>query len=244
MATYGYTLQDVRKRAEFKLRDDRSSTMVNNWVNDVVQNITSEVFFDELYHEDYSSLYITGDGTNHLFDLQEDFAEFAWVYNYTRKHTLDEASPRELMEDFPNMLDLNVQSPMGYAKAGRMGSTGTNNVPLFQIKFDSIPTSGERVYYAYFRLHEKLVNDTDVIILPQNLLSTIVDGVLLEADSWNDSDQFAVHRDRFLDKMNQLKRNQNRRPNRRRTMGKSSGMGGRPPRPTFPSNYPDVWGQG
>ncbi len=239
MTVYTLTLASVRTRVEHKLRDNQSSDRVDEWINDVVQAMTAEVFFDELYAEGT----ITGDGLAQEFDLTEDHGAFSWVYSTTRDQPLEEVSPRELMEDFPSSFDGNVQTPMVYCPLGRTGTAGVNNVPLLVVKFDSIVPSAEVVDYGYYSLHADLTSDTDVILLPQNLLATIVDGVLMEADSWSDSDQFAVHRDRFIDKMNQLKRNQNRRPNKRRGIGRSS-RSGRPGRPSFPSGYPDVHGQG
>jgi len=239
VATYTLTLSDVRDRLEHKLRTDQEPDEVDGWINDVVQAMTAEIFFDEMYKEGVS---FTGDGSTQIFDCPEDWAAFSWMYSETSNEPLEEFSPRELVEDAPYVFDSNVQTPRAYAPLGRTGAAGVNTVPLAQVKFDSVIPSADTVSYAYYRLHDELVNDADYILLPQNLLKTIVDGVLMESDSWNDSDQFAIHRDRFIDTMNQLKRNQNRRPNKRRTMGRSSG-GGRPGRPGLPSNYPNFWGQ-
>lgn len=244
MATYTLTLSEVRDRCEYKLRDDRASTQVDNWINDVVQYMTAEIFFMEMYKEDTSSVKFTGDGSKQIFDCPEDFAAFVWVYSDVQDRPLDEVSPREMIEDW-TVFDTNTQTPQAYAPLGRTGAAGANTVPLYQVKFDSIVPTGEDVLYGYYRLHDKLTADGDVILLPQNMLKTIVDGVLMESDSWNDSDQFSMHRDRFLDMMNQLKKNQNRMPNRRRGLGRSPrNMQGRPGRVSFPSNYPDVHGSG
>ncbi len=239
---YTTSFLNIRDRCEFKLRDDRSTTQVDNWINDVIQAMTGEIYFDEMYKEG-SAVKITGDGSAQIFDLPEDFQEFVWVRSDLQDRPLDEASPREIIEDWRATTTIPVQTPQAYAKLGRTGAAGVNLVPLIQVKFDTIPASAEIMYYAYYALHPRLTSDSNPILLPQTLLSTIVDGVLMESDSWNDSDQFAMHRDRFLDKMNQLKRNQNRRPNRRRGMGRSPrGDRGRPARVQFPSNYPDVHG--
>ena len=235
MATYTYTLANVRSRAEFKLRDDRSSTQVDNWINDTIQNMTAEIFFDEMYVEDSASVLVTGDGSAHIFDLPEDFQDFVWMYSDLQKITMKEASPRQMIEDRRSPFDLMTATPEMYTRIGRTGAAGVNGVPLWQVKFDTIIPNGEKVYYGYYAMHQILTADSDYILLPQNLLSTIVDGVLMESDSWNDSDQFAMHRDRFMDKMNQLKRNQNRRPNRRRTMGLSNGQ----PPVAFPPEIPN-----
>lgn len=244
MAVYTYTLADVRTRAEFKLRDNQSSTQVDAWTNDVIQAMTAEVFFDELYREDESTYLITGDGINHIFDLPEDFAAFSWVSSDLQNQPLEETTPRGMIEDWRSNFDRPVTTPQAYTLLGRSGTAGANNVPVFVVKFDSIPATSEIIYFAYYALHPLLALDADPILLPQNLLSTIVDGVLMESDSWNDSDQFALHRDRFMDKMNQLKRNQNRRPNLRRGMGRSPRSGNmRPGRVQFPPDYPDVWGR-
>lgn len=237
MAVYTLTLVNVRDRVEYKLRDDRAPTQVDYWINDVIQMMTAEIWFTSLYVE---GVVITGDGSAQAFDLPEDFAAMSWMYSQVIDQPLDEMTPRELIEE-TDVFDANAQSPRAYAMLGRSGTAGANGIEVFQVKFDSVPASAEEIDYAYYRLHPLLSSDSDPIYLPTQLLSTVVDGVLMEADSWNDSDQFQMHRDRFLDKMNQMKRNQNRLPNKRRTMGVSSrSFRGRPGRPSFPSGYPSV----
>lgn len=234
MAVYTLTLADVRTRVEHKIRDDRSSDRVDDWINDVIQIMTSEVYFDELQSDGTDT--ITGDGVKQIFDLPEDFHAFIWMYDQDNNRLIEEVTPRQLVEEW-SPFDVPVQAPVVYAPLGRTGAAGVNLVPLFQVKFDSVVTSALSLNYAYYKLHPKLENDTDIILLPVTLLNTIVDGVLLESDSWSDSDQFGMHRDRFLDKMNQLKKNQNRKPNLRRVFGPRV-SGAKPAPPIFPPNYP------
>lgn len=237
MAVYTLTLGAIRTRAQYKLRDTKNSARVDDWINDVIQHMTSEIFFDEMYAEG-SSFKFTGDNVKQIFDCPEDFHAFSWLYSDVRKRHIEEVSPRELIEEW-DPFDVETTSPQVYAPLGRTGAAGVNAVAKFQVKFDSIIPTAENIFFGYYRLHAALAVDADVVLLPQTLLSTIVDGVLMEADSWNDSDQFVMHRDRFSERMKQLKRNQNRRPNRRRVMGRGS-TDTRPGRVQFPSNYPDL----
>lgn len=242
MAVYTLTREKIRDRVEHKIRTTKISTRVNEWINDVIQNITSEVFFVELLSggDLGGSDKITGDGSAQTFDLPEDFAAHYGWYSKIINQPLEEITSRQHWEDHI-IFDTPVQTPRAYIPLGRTGAAGSNGVPLFQVRFESIPPSGEDIFYQYYRLHPELDSDTIPVLLPQNMLNVIVDGVLIEADSWNDSDQFGMHANRYEDKIKQLKKNQNRSPNLRRTMGRSSGLRGRPGRVQFPSNYPHGW---
>lgn len=238
MTAYSMTLAGARTRCEYKIGNTgEASDRVDEWINDVIQVITSEVFFKELQTD--GSDVITGDGSAQVFDLPEDFVDFVWVWDTNVNDYVEEVSFRALVED-----ELTVSTPTRrpyvYALMGRTGAAGgSSNVPVVQVKFDSILAAGYEVNYSYYRQHPLLVNDDDVILLPQNLMPVIVDGVLLEADQWSDGDRFAKHRDRYENRLEQLKKNQNRRPNLRRRMGSRGSS--RPRRVMLPWNYPDIW---
>lgn len=232
MAIVILTRVEILSRVRLKLRDNQiESSDIYAWMDDVLQKLTGEVLFDELRSVETT---LTGTGLVDLFDLPVDFHKMSWMRDPVTGQYLDEVHSREMVEEYSSP-STSVSPPCAYAILGRTG-TVTNLLPAFQIKFDNIPASAYVLKYEYYRLHPKLDTDSVPIQLPVTLASMIVDGVLIEADSWNDSDQFMMHRDRFESSLKSLKRNYHRSPNRVRRIGGAS-RSGRPGHPTLPWNY-------
>lgn len=234
------TLKDLRDRVQRKIKTTEISLDVDGWINDVISLLIAEVLPESLISDGTDT--IVGDGSSRIFDLPEDYHAMLVVSDQNRNYVYDGVSPQEMVEVW-EIHPIPTRDANVYTIVGRKGDVAalepSGEVADSRIKFDSILPATSVYEFTYYKLHHKLVNDTDPVFLPPEFHPVIVDGVMLEADQFRDHDDYERHERKFWQRVGRLRSNQNRYPARRVTMGGST-VRNRPARPVLPSNYPRV----
>jgi hypothetical protein len=216
---YVLTLGEIRTRIQYKIGDTKNATRLDEWINDVIQQLTGDLFFPEL-RSDGSDTF-TGDGSAREFDLPEDFQAMGWVFYRAQSRDLEEITTREMIEEWERSdSNTTVGFVSAYAILGRTGTADSEGLATYQIRLDRVLATGEVLEYEYYKRHPELSNDADLLLLPSHLGSIIVDGVLMEAAQWNNNvDKFMIYERQYTKKLKRLKRSQNRFPNLSRRFG-------------------------
>jgi hypothetical protein len=232
------TLADVRRRLERKLRNDQIPDDLDDLINDAVYIITSEFPQESLISDGTDS--ITGDGNTQIFPLPADFQHMLVVHERARNYTVGDVSPQAMIETW-ELFPVATRSAQVFTVVGRKGAVGVSELsgvlnPL-RIKFDAKIPTGEVYHYAYFKLHHKLVNDTDPLLITPELHTLVVDGAMVEGGLVQGSEDYERYERKFERALRRGRRLQTRYPARRIVMGSDQG-GGKPAPPRLPSQYP------
>jgi hypothetical protein len=240
-AAYGLNLGTVRSRVQRKVGDSEvPPAEIDGWINDVVQTITAEFPLPEL--ASHGDDVLTGDGLAQTFELPDDFQHplSFWIPELGYR-VIDEVTQQELVEGYLTN-PITVRDPDVYVIMGRKTGAASAEIEsttmqVLNVKFDSIPVLSSEIYYAYYRYHYLLQNDTDPIYLPQSWQSLLVDGVLLESDAYRDHEDYERHERKWYRKLRRAYKNRFRRSNRPIILG-GGVQSTRPARPRLPANFP------
>jgi hypothetical protein len=222
------------------LRNDQIPDDLDDLINDALYALTADFPAESLISDGTDS--ITGTGSTQIFSLPIDFQHMLVVHDQARNFTIDYADPQAMVETW-EIFPVPTRSAQVHTIVGRKGSVGavetSGAVSPLRIKFDSIVPLNEVYVFTYYKLHHKLVADTDPVLLPPETQSLLVDMVMLDGGLLQSTEDYERYERKYLFALDRGRKHRTRNPARRTVMGSDPG-GGKPAPPRLPSQYPRV----